>query len=145
PLPNRRSIVSPLSRKCLQTCWPGPAGKSARAATEGYPDSRYPFSSSTCSSQLQRMAGDMRMTDSQDARARWAAEVAEAYRAIQARLHGSLLGRLRNPQDADDAVQEVFLRFFRVPERELLGDPVKYLFGIGRNVVSEILLRRRKD
>lgn len=85
------------------------------------------------------------MVDQQDAQARWAAEVSATFRTQAQRLLSSLLGRLHSEQDARDAVQEVFLRLTRVPDRELIDDPVKYLFGIARHVVSEIIERRQRE
>jgi RNA polymerase sigma factor (sigma-70 family) len=85
------------------------------------------------------------MADQQDARARWAAEVSDAFRTHGPQLHRSLLSRLRNEQDARDAAQEVFLRLTRVSDTELVENPVKYLFGIAHHVVSEVLERRRRD
>ena len=89
--------------------------------------------------------GTSGMVDQQDGQARWAAEVSAAFRTHAQRLLSSLLGRLHSEQDARDAVQEVFLRLTRVPDRELIDDPVKYLFGIARHVVSEIIERRRRE
>lgn len=85
------------------------------------------------------------MVDQKDSQAHWSAEVSEAFRTHARRLERFLLGRLRSEQDARDAVQEVFLRLTRVPDRELVGDPVKYLFGIAHHVVSEILERRKRE
>lgn len=85
------------------------------------------------------------MVDRQDALANWAAEVSAAYHTHAPHLRQVLLSRLQNKQDTQDAVQEVFLRFTRVPDRELIADPVKYLFGIARHVVYEILERRRRE
>ena len=85
------------------------------------------------------------MVDQQDGQAQWAGEVSEAFRAHAQHLLRSLLSRLRSEQDARDAVQEVFLRLTRVADRELVADPVKYLFGIARHVVSEIIERRRRE
>lgn len=85
------------------------------------------------------------MVDRTDARANWNAEVSAAFRTHSPQLHRTLLSRLGNEQEARDAVQEVFLRFSRVRNVELVNEPLKYLYGIARHVVSEILERRRRE
>jgi hypothetical protein len=45
----------------------------------------------------------------------------------------------------DRIEREVFLRFSRVRNVELVNEPLKYLYGIARNVVREIRERRRQE
>ena len=85
------------------------------------------------------------MVDHKDSQAHWAAEVSAVFQTHSPRLERFLLGRLHSKQDARDAVQEVFLRLTRVPNRELVVDPVQYLFGIARHVICEILDRRKRE
>ena len=88
---------------------------------------------------------DVDMADQKDSRSHWSTEVSAVFQTHAPRLERFLLGRLRSKQDARDAVQEIFLRFTRVPDRELVVDPVKYLFGIAHHVISEILDRRKRE
>lgn len=57
------------------------------------------------------------------------------YRAV---LHQWLLRRLRNPDLADDAAQEVFLRLAGARPTKFIRDPRSYLFGIAFHVISEM-------
>lgn len=85
------------------------------------------------------------MVDRTDGRANWDAEVSAAFRTHSSQLHRTLLGRLGSEQEARDAVQEVFLRFSRVRNVDLVNEPLKYLYGIARHVVREIRERRRRE
>jgi RNA polymerase sigma-70 factor (ECF subfamily) len=51
-----------------------------------------------------------------------------------------ILRRVPHRQDAEDLVQEVFEEFVRAERRnptEVIRDPLKYIYGIARNVVSD--------
>jgi RNA polymerase sigma factor (sigma-70 family) len=56
-----------------------------------------------------------------------------------------LLNRLRRSQDAEDLLQQVFLRFWQSPQRELVRRPDAYLYRIAEHVLSEFLLRRSRS
>jgi RNA polymerase sigma factor (sigma-70 family) len=85
------------------------------------------------------------MVDRTDGRAKWDAEVSAYFRTHSSQLHRTLLSRLGNEQEARDAAQEVFLRFSDVGNVDLVKDPIKYLYGIARNVVGDILKKRRRE
>ena len=48
-----------------------------------------------------------------------------------------LRARLANEQDAQDLVQEAYLRLLRASNANLIRDPVAYLFRIARNLLHE--------
>jgi RNA polymerase sigma factor (sigma-70 family) len=59
-----------------------------------------------------------------------------------------LLNRLRRSDattDAEDLLQQVFLRFWQSPRRELVRKPDAYLYRIAEHVLSEFLLRRSRS
>ena len=85
------------------------------------------------------------MVDPKDSQAHWSAEISAVFQTHAPQLERFVLGRLHSKQDARDAVQEIFLRLTRVSDRELVVDPVKYLYGIARHVISEILERRKRE
>jgi RNA polymerase sigma factor (sigma-70 family) len=60
-------------------------------------------------------------------------------------LHRYLARRLPLGEDANDLIQEVFLRVLRLDRSEMIRKPQAYLYGIASNVVHEFLLRGRHD
>jgi RNA polymerase sigma factor (sigma-70 family) len=59
-----------------------------------------------------------------------------------------LLNRLRRSDAAtyaEDLLQQVFLRFWQSPQRELVRKPDAYLYRIAEHVLSEFLLRRSRS
>jgi len=52
-------------------------------------------------------------------------------------LHRMLLSRVRNPQDADDLAQEVYMRFIRRGRAVKIDDVRGFLFGIAYMVLRE--------
>lgn len=67
----------------------------------------------------------------------------EAYRQYGAGVYRLCLSRLRNPADAEDAVQETFLR--AAPRlAELSGDPAAYLTVVARNICHDERRRRAR-
>jgi len=54
-----------------------------------------------------------------------------------AQLRRFLVSRVRNACDVPDIVQEVFLRFLRVPDHEAVRSPEAYLFTIARHVAQQ--------
>src|SRR5688572_16620892 len=74
--------------------------------------------------------------------ARRTATFAEAaFAHYGAQLHRYLARRLRQPQDAEDLAQEVFMRLSRIENSEFVRQPRAYLFGIASHVVSEFRIR----
>jgi RNA polymerase sigma-70 factor (ECF subfamily) len=71
--------------------------------------------------------------------------VSAGFRQYAAELHRFLLRRLRRPQDADDLAQEVFMRFLRLSNVELVRNPQAYLFGIASHVVREFHLHAEQE
>ena len=64
------------------------------------------------------------------------------------RLTKYVLRRVRNETDADDLVQEVYIAFKRAldADREtVIRDPLRYLFGIARNKVSDHLTQIQRS
>lgn len=70
---------------------------------------------------------------------------AEAFRNYARDLHQYLRRRLRDPQKAEDVVQEVFARLVRVPRLDLIRKPHSYLFGIAFHVIREMRLQEEKE
>jgi RNA polymerase sigma-19 factor, ECF subfamily len=70
---------------------------------------------------------------------------AEAFRHYAVDLHRYLRKRLRDPQKADDVVQEVFSRLLRVQQLELIRKPHSYLFGIAFHVIREMRLQEEQE
>jgi len=54
-----------------------------------------------------------------------------------AQLRRFLVTRVRNACDVPDIVQEVFLRFLRVPNHEAIRSPEAYLFTVARHVAQQ--------
>jgi len=60
-------------------------------------------------------------------------------------LHRYLLRRLPNPDDANDVVQEVFLRLLRLRRTDFVRNPQAYVYGIASHVVHEFRARAKRD
>lgn len=54
-----------------------------------------------------------------------------------AQLRRFLVSRVRNASDVPDIIQEVFLRFMRVPDHEAIRSPEAYLFTVARHVAQQ--------
>lgn len=52
-------------------------------------------------------------------------------------LHRYLMRRLRQPQDADDLAQEVYLRLCRLDDEKTVHKPLAYLYGIASHVLAD--------
>jgi len=74
------------------------------------------------------------------------AAFAELYDASADRLHPYLAARLGSRADADDVVQETFVRLARTA-RKLAGvdNLVAYVFAVARNEASRLLAGKRRD
>lgn len=53
--------------------------------------------------------------------------------------------RVGNSTDANDLVQEAYLRLTRVKNRDLIEKPAAYLFQIAANLANEFHLRKKKN
>jgi len=67
--------------------------------------------------------------------------------ASMAAVHGRhlvrfLVSRLRNPGEAQDLAQEVYLRMLRLDRPDLIRSPEAYLFTIAANIVREHALKQ---
>jgi RNA polymerase sigma-70 factor (ECF subfamily) len=71
---------------------------------------------------------------------------AELYDACADRLHHYLAGRLGSRADADDVLQETFVRLVRA-RRKLRGvsNPIAYAFAVARNEAARLLERRGRE
>ncbi len=70
---------------------------------------------------------------------------AELYDACAARLHHYLVVQLQSRADADDALQETFLRLARGRERLAAAENLTaYVFAVARNEASRLAARRRR-
>lgn len=58
------------------------------------------------------------------------------------RLRRFLTLRLRNPADAPDLAQEVFLRLLRVERHDAIRSPEAYLFTVASHVIHQHTLRQ---
>lgn len=67
-----------------------------------------------------------------------------AFRRYGPELQHYLLRRLRRSQDAEDVVQEVFMRLLRIGHGEFVRNPRAYIYGIALHVVREFRVRAEK-
>jgi RNA polymerase sigma-70 factor (ECF subfamily) len=58
-------------------------------------------------------------------------------------LHRFLRAHMRDPSEAADLLQEVYLRMLRVPHLESIQSPEAYLFTVARHVVQQHALRSK--
>ena len=70
---------------------------------------------------------------------------ASAFEKHYRELHRSLVRRLPRTQDANDVIQEVFLRVLRLPRTELVRTPQAYVYGIASHVVHELRIRTQHE
>ena len=84
------------------------------------------------------------MPETQGPRIRPAGSLAAAFVDHHQRLMHYILRRVTDRQDAKDLMQEIFEQLVRAQRAnltEVVRDPVKYLYGIAANVVSDHLKR----
>ena len=62
-------------------------------------------------------------------------EINSAYRQMRSRLHAFVLGRVENPETAEDLTQEVLLRLVRSGSE--VDDPTAWLYRVARNVIID--------
>ena len=60
-------------------------------------------------------------------------------------LHGFLVRRLQNADDAQDLAQETYLRFYQLASADTVLRPGAYLFRIAVNLIYEFRLKRGRD
>ena len=53
--------------------------------------------------------------------------------------------RVRTSADARDIAQEAYVRLLRTERKDLIRDPMPYLYRIAANVLYEFELKRRED
>ena len=70
---------------------------------------------------------------------------ATAFEKHYRELHRYLVRRLPRTQDANDLIQEVFLRVLRLPRTELVRTPQAYVYGIASHVVHELRMRLQHE
>ena len=83
------------------------------------------------------------MTRSDPAEAEEAA-FARLFRNVLRDLRGHLRLRLRDAHDADDVVQETFLRVWRSRGAQTIENPRSYLFRVANNIATDRLRERRR-
>jgi RNA polymerase sigma factor (sigma-70 family) len=66
-----------------------------------------------------------------------------AFEQYRQELHRFLVRRLRDPTDAQDVGQDVYLRFLQVSQRETVREPQAFLYRLASNLVYELRVRRR--
>jgi RNA polymerase sigma-70 factor (ECF subfamily) len=64
-------------------------------------------------------------------------DVAGWYDEYHVRLLKYLRGSLRTDTDAQDVLQEVYLRLLRVPEDRVIDHPRAYVFRVAANVIND--------
>src|SRR5688572_33285442 len=74
-----------------------------------------------------------------------AAFAATAFEKHYRELHRFLVRRLPRTQDAQDVIQEVFLRVLRLPRTELVRKPQAYVYGIASHVAHEMRMRSQHE
>jgi len=70
--------------------------------------------------------------------------VERLFRAQGRRLRSYFTRRIRNPADAGDLVQEVYLRMLRVQDADLIRNPELYLFTVAANLLREQAVLQRR-
>jgi RNA polymerase sigma-70 factor (ECF subfamily) len=62
----------------------------------------------------------------------------------RAALQSFFRRRIRGKSDAQDLVQEVYLRMLRISDQEAIRKPVPYLYTVANNIVKEHALLERR-
>jgi len=68
-----------------------------------------------------------------------------AWLAYSPRLHKFLVSKLPQQEDAQDIMQEAYLRLIRIRQQDLIRDPEAYLFRIASNLVGEFFHKQNKQ
>jgi RNA polymerase sigma factor (sigma-70 family) len=63
--------------------------------------------------------------------------------AHRAELQHFLARRLRHSQDATDLLQDVYVRFLQAPQRDLVRQPLAYLYRIASNLIRDFQARQQ--
>lgn len=64
-----------------------------------------------------------------------------AFRKYAPELHRYIERRMRRPGVAQDLTQDIFERFLRIEDTDVVRNPQAYLFGIASHVIREALFR----
>ncbi|MFC3050487.1 RNA polymerase sigma factor [Kordiimonas pumila] len=64
------------------------------------------------------------------------------WKAYAPRLHRFLMSKLSSHDEAQDLMQEAYLRLIRIEKPELVRHPEAYLFRIASNLVGEMFLKK---
>jgi len=70
--------------------------------------------------------------------------LADLFRAVTRDLKRYLIARLRNPDDADDATQEAFLRVWKRGQAQTMKNPRSFVFSVAGNIAIDRLRERRR-
>jgi RNA polymerase sigma factor (sigma-70 family) len=65
--------------------------------------------------------------------------------AYTAQLHRYLCKRMRLPGEADDIIQEAYLRYLQLPKDYAVTDPAKYVFIIASNLAKTRYSQRKRS
>jgi DNA-directed RNA polymerase specialized sigma24 family protein len=60
-------------------------------------------------------------------------------------VHRYFLRRLSKPQDVEDLAQEVYLRILRLDDRPWMEDPLRYLYTVAANVLTDFRRDERQE
>lgn len=66
------------------------------------------------------------------------------WEAYAPQLHRFLISKLANREDAQDLMQEAYLRLIRIKKPELVKQPEAYLFRIAANLIGEFYIGKSK-
>jgi RNA polymerase sigma factor (sigma-70 family) len=70
---------------------------------------------------------------------------AASFRDYDKQLYRYLVRRMPRPQDAEDLVQEVYLRLLRVDSSKRVHKPLAYIYGIASHVVADYRSDARQE
>jgi RNA polymerase sigma-70 factor (ECF subfamily) len=93
--------------------------------------------------EISRLLQRARTTTREQAREEAGVDLAALYDAYAAPLYRYLHALLSRPEEAEDALQEVFLGVLRRTGRGRITDPRAYLFRAARNQAFMVLRKRR--
>jgi RNA polymerase sigma factor (sigma-70 family) len=68
-----------------------------------------------------------------------------SFRRYGPELRQYLLRRLHRRQDAEDVVQEVFMRLLRIKDYEFVRNPRAYIYGVTLHVARELRMRAERS
>jgi RNA polymerase sigma-19 factor, ECF subfamily len=71
--------------------------------------------------------------------------VASAAAHFSLHLHKYFMRRLRRPQDADDLVQELYMRLLRMEHEPLVRKPLQFLYGVASHVLADFRIDSEQE